>query len=202
MNTLSPSVAANLDLKHGGGVSYQDSNRAHRLQLTFIDEPNYKRLQGVHFTLDDFTQVLEENAMKDRMALLTLAHIQFMNQRLTDLIFGKTWDVPRVALSSRETDYVEETVTEFLVQYGDEDCQPERPLCFDTVFIGNSNLLVVVKRGFLNYLAETKDNFKQFVLACIRCSDRFNCDKSQLNKLYLQLQLSDAPYELLRCRID
>lgn len=58
---------------------------------------------------------------------------------------------------------------------------------YEIQLIDNQNFMVVVGRGFLHHVTQSKDNLLAYVLACLRCLDHFNCSYLQLNTLYLRL---------------
>ena len=178
------------------------SEPVQRIGITFVDAANFNNLQSQHFKMAEFPELIWSGARQDALSVMTHAYLAELNNYLSELVIGvlpiSTHHVP---LSEREKDYAR-----FAVQ-GDmtANCLPlgdTQKLSYDTLPIDGQTLIVVVQKGFLNHLADSKDNYRAFVLACIRCMDRFNCDLSQLNQLYLRLQLTSAPYELMRCRIQ
>lgn len=174
-----------------------------QLKVIFVDAANFNNLQSQHFNLVEFPALIHNGTRKDALSVMTHAYLIELNSYLSDLVFGHICDSIYIPLSQRESDY-----TKFAVR-GDmsptEACalsDEAQKLSYDTLPIDAQTLIVVVQKGFLNHLADSKDNYRAFVLACIRCMDRFNCDLSRLNQLYLRLQLTSAPYELMRCRIQ
>lgn len=178
------------------------SEPVQRIGITFVDAANFNNLQSQHFKMAEFPELIWSGVRQDALSVMTHAYLVELNNYLSELVIGSTPISTHVPLSEREKNY-----TRFAVQ-GDmtaEHCVPlgdTQKLSYDTLPIDGQNLIVVVQKGFLNHLADSKDNYRAFVLACIRCMDRFNCDLSQLNQLYLHLQLTSAPYELMRCRIQ
>lgn len=178
------------------------SEPVQRIGITFVDAANFNNLQSQHFKMAEFPELIWSGARQDALSVMTHAYLVELNNYLSELVIGTTPISHHLALSEREKEY-----TRFAV-HGDmtEECYAQlgdtQKLSYDTLPIDGQTLIVVVQKGFLNHLADSKDNYRAFVLACIRCMDRFNCDLSQLNQLYLRLQLTSAPYELMRCRIQ
>ena len=73
---------------------------------------------------------------------------------------------------------------------------------YEILPIDNENMLVVVSRGFLYHLTQSKDALLQFILACLGCLDRFNCTSLQLNRLYLRLLYVQGYHLLIKARVD
>lgn len=170
--------------------------------VTFVDRDSFNRLQSSHFKMDDFVRLVRSRKPSSGLSVMSQAYLCELNVKLAELTsLGYNEYILRPPQSPVEIKY-----TEFAV-WEDMTCGPTTAgepseLCYDALPVDGQNLLIVVQKGFLYHLADNKNNYKQFVLACIRCMDRFNCDLSRLNRLYLQLQLSEAPFELLRCRIQ
>ena len=164
--------------------------------LVFIDRRNYKSiLDGGHVTLGDLTKVVNSYLPKPK-SISTLTHeiIKTINYRCYQTLFGidlSGFDV----LSSQEKTYVYEAVKEILAVP-----QTEEGAFYEILPIDNQAFLVIVENGFLHHLTLTKDNCVAFVLACLRCQDQFSCEKSQLNRLFLNLQLNQQYLRLLQVR--
>lgn len=174
------------------------------LRVTFIDHSNFVRLQSMHFTLEDFPKLIHEGKKTDKLSVMSQAYLSQLNVFLSEVVLGQLIALPTPAQSEKEKQYTLYSVTSDLLcpGYVEVASSDTQKLCYDTLPVDSRSLVVVVQQGFLNHLANNKDSYTQFVLDCIRCMDRFNCDTSQLNKLYLNIRLTGAPYELLRCRIQ
>ena len=175
------------------------------LKFQFVDRKNFNRLQSTHFQLKDFENLVCKNT-SDKVSVTTKAYLAYLNKLLNEQVLGVDLHYDPPAQAPHEVEYTRSAVWQDMATLDHWDVtavDTDRSLlCYDTIPINDHGLLIVVGDGFLYHLASNKDNYIQFILACIRCMDRFNCDLSQLNKLYLQLRLSGAPYELLRCRIQ
>lgn len=175
------------------------------LKFQFVDRKNFNRLQSTHFQLKDFETLVCKNT-SDKVSVTTQAYLAYLNKLLNEQVLSVDLHYDPPAQAPHEVEYTHSAVWQDMTmmesyRVAAVDTDPSL-LCYDTIPINDHGLLIVVGDGFLYHLASNKDNYIQFILACIRCMDRFNCDLSQLNKLYLQLRLSAAPYELLRCRIQ
>lgn len=178
------------------------SEPTQQISITFVDAANFNNLQSQHFKMAEFPTLIWGGARQDALSVMTHAYLVELNNYLSELVIGSNPISSHIPLSEREKDYICFAVQGDMTE---EHCVPlgdTQKLSYDTLPIDGQNLIVVVQKGFLNHLADSKDNYRAFVLACIRCMDRFNCDLSQLNQLYLRLQLTSAPYELMRCRIQ
>lgn len=173
-----------------------------QISVTFVDQDSFKRLQSTHFKMEDFAKLVRSGKPSTALSVMSHAYLAELNRLISDLVLGRIEDYQAPVQTPKEIQYTTYAVWEDMTQ-SLPTCALEPPeLCYDALPLDAQSLLIVVQKGFLYHLAGNKDNYKQFVLACIGCMDRFNCDLSQLNQLYLQLQLSDAPFELLRCRIQ
>ena len=175
------------------------------LNFQFVDRRNFNRLQSAHFQLKDFENLVCKNT-SDKVSVTTQAYLTYLDKLLNEQVLSVDLHYDPPAQAPHEVEYTHSAVWQDMTvlesyRVAAVDTDPSL-LCYDTIPINDHGLLIVVGDGFLYHLASNKDNYIQFILACIRCMDRFNCDLSQLNKLYLQLRLSGAPYELLRCRIQ
>lgn len=183
--------------------SIVSENKVPQVNITFVDAANFERLQSAHFKMQDFKDVIRQGSSSSAMSVMTLSYLISLNNYLSEIALGRRSELRQLALTANESHY-----TEFAVMQDMTTPSPplylgeQAKLCYDTLPVDDHSLIIVVQKGFLNHLADNKDNYREFVLACIRCMDRFNCDLSQLNHLYLQLQLTAAPFELLRCRIQ
>lgn len=178
-------------------------NKAPQVNITFVDAANFNRLQSAHFKMQDFKDVVRQAKANTAMSVMTLAYLIELNNHLSEIVIGQNRVLCQLALTENERTYTEFAVLQDMTTPASPHYLGEQAkLCYDTLPLDDHSLIIVVQKGFLNHLADNKDNYREFVLACIRCMDRFNCDLSQLNQLYLQLQLTAAPFELLRCRIQ
>lgn len=169
------------------------------VEIAFVTQDLFVRLQSANFKLDEFIKAVKLSQTPSMMSTMTHAYLSHLNKKLSKLVLGKQWLYPGPAITERERKYIKDAVKADMVQ----ECPTEQSqLCYDTVPVDGNKLLVVVHKGFLNHIAGSKDNYEQFVLACIRCMDRFNCDLSRLNHLYLLLKFVGATHELLRCSIQ
>lgn len=183
-------------------VSEEIATPVTRLAITFVDKDSFSRLQSAHLKLDDFVSLANNSKPSSALSVMSHAYLCELNRVLSDVVLGYIPDILAPAQTTKESQYTAYAVWEDMTQNHTGLVDQGAELSYDPLPVDAQHLLVVVQKGFLYHLADSKDNFKQFVLACIRCMDRFNCDLSQLNQLYLQLQLSEAPFELLRCRIQ
>ena len=181
------------------GEDVSCSSGRETMEIVFVTQDLFVRLQSAHFKLDEFVKAVKLSQTPSVMSTMTHAYLSHLNNKLSELALGQQCFYPGPAITERERKYIEDAVMADMTQ----ECPTEQSqLCYDTVPVDGNKLLVVVHKGFLNHLAGSKDNYEQFVLACIRCMDRFNCDLSQLNHLYLLLKFVGATHELLRCRIQ
>lgn len=173
-----------------------------RVSITFVDRDSFVRLQSPHFKMDEFVTLVHSARSSESLSVMSHAYLAELNTRLSELVLGSSFCFSGPAQTPREAKYTAFAVWQDMTVSCEDFSEKTPELCYDALPVDGQNLLIVVQKGFLYHLADNKDNYKKFVLACIRCMDRFNCDLSQLNQLYLQLQLTEAPFELLRCRIQ
>lgn len=183
------------------------------VNVVFIDADSFhNKLQSTKFTIHDYVQMVLQRKRHPSVSALTFGYFLQLNDFLqlnvlmqSNVVLDMSERAP--TLTAAELNYVKDSVLMDLTQPSGtylqaESQNTETKVSYDTLPLDGQTVVVVVQKGFANHLADSKDNFRGFVLACIRCMDSFNCDKTQLNQLYLSLQMTAAPFELLRISIQ
>lgn len=170
------------------------------VQWHFIDRATYSSLREgpKALTLTDFVNVgCGVSPAHNKLSHSTLRYVLEMNRRIRYVLFGE--DIVMCgALDDVVSDmhsYLKEQLAEFL-DAEVTDCST----FYEILPIDDKSFLVVVENGFLNYTTQSKDTFKEFVLACLGYLDRFKCDPVHLNKLYLRLSFIKGYHLLVRAR--
>lgn len=170
------------------------------VQWHFIDRATYSSLREgpKALTLTDFVNVgCGVSPAHNKLSHSTLKYVLEMNRRIRYVLFGE--DIVKCeALDDVASDmysYLKEQLAEFL-DAEVTDCSS----FYEILPIDDKSFLVVVENGFLNYTTQSKDTFKEFVLACLGYLDRFKCDPVHLNQLYLRLSFIKGYHLLVRAR--
>ena len=170
------------------------------VQWHFIDRPTYNSLREgpKALTLQDFVNLsCGESPAHNKLSHSTLKYVLEMNRRIHYVLFGEDC-VRSERIDDLATDmhqYVKEQLSQFLdVEDGGHTT------FYEILPIDDKSFLVVVENGFLNYTTQSKDTFKEFVLACLGYLDRFKCEPLHLNQLYLRLSFIKGYHLLVRAR--
>ena len=165
--------------------------------LTFVDRKTFNNLQGREFTISDFPKVTQNfSAAHPAISAMTQEYMRYLNNELYRILFGANLGYQSYRLSTVDSTYVRDLFISNLVN------EWSTPVSFYEILpITDTEYLVVLENGFLNYLTSTKSAPEEFVLACLRCMHQFKCDKSQLTRLYLNLRLNADYHKLLAMRV-
>lgn len=165
--------------------------------LTFIDRSMFNNLQGRDFKLSDFPKAVQNYGTRpESISVMTHEFMRFLNNEMYRILFGSNLDPSETQLDPTDTTYIREMFVERLTGEGNV-----QGLLFEILPVTDTEYVVVLEKGFLNYLTSTKAAPEEFVLACLRCMHHFKCDTSQLIRLYLNLRLIDSYHKLIALRI-
>lgn len=165
--------------------------------LTFVDRKSFSNLQGREFKISDFPQVVKNfSAPHPAISAMTQEYMRYLNNEMYRILFGTDLGDQKYRLSSVDSTYIRDLFVSNLV-----DAYATPDSFYEILPISDTEYLVVLENGFLNYLTSTKNAPEEFVLACLRCMHQFKCDKSQLIRLYLNLRLIDDYHRLLAMRV-
>lgn len=170
--------------------------------LGFIDNTYFKSLSDKNTSIEDiydYTRVYENR--KESVSNLSLAYIEYLNKELFRILVNIDLGDCKNLVSSQERDYIK-TKFKAEVLSPSLDYIPQDNLCYEIIPVNNDKFLVVISKGFINYVTSTKENYKEFLLSCLRAFDRFNCSTSAINKLYVNLLLNDKYLDLVKLKID
>lgn len=158
----------------------------------FIDRDTYNSLRqgGRGLLLTDFTGLmLGQSPVRNKLSDSTIEYINLLNNEIQYALFGGN--------SSTGQEYLLNQVKGYL----NTPCDRDTPF-YEILPIDNKSFLVVVENGFLHFLTQSKDTLLQYVLTCLSYLDRFKCEMSQLNKLYLRLSLVEGYHLLIKARVQ
>lgn len=165
--------------------------------LTFVDRKSFTNLQGRQFNLSDFPKVVGNYSdQHPAISTMTQDYMRYLNNQLYYILFGVNLGDQKYRLSNTDATYIRDL---FFTNLVNEYATPEA--FYEILPVSDTEYLVVLENGFLNYLTSTKNAPEEFVLACLRCMNQFKCDKSQLIRLYLNLRLISDYNKLLAMRI-
>lgn len=166
--------------------------------LTFIDRLTFNNLQGRDFKLSDFPKAVQNYGTRpNSISVMTHEFVRFLNNEMYRILFGINLGPSETQLDLTDTTYIREMFLERLTGEG-----KAQDLLFEILPVTDTEYVVVLEKGFLNYLTSTKAAPEEFVLACLRCMHHFKCDTSQLIRLYLKLRLIDSYHKLIAVRIQ
>jgi hypothetical protein len=164
----------------------------------FIDRETYASLKESHkaLSIDKFKNLCQKNSeVCKHLSESSNAYVILLNDRVNKVLFGYENGVRPSGLLN------EHYLGEQLNTYLNEEVNNDDPF-YEILPVDNENFLVVVGRGFLHHLTQSKDAALQYVLACLGCLDRFNCEASQLNELYLRLLYVQGYHLLIQARVQ
>lgn len=166
----------------------------------FIDRPTYNALRCSSRPLDvtDFVNLSDGiSPAHNRLSLSTQEYTRMLNRELQYVLFEAVAPVRDGDNSdaTAQSQYLREQLRSFL-----EDESGGNTAFYEILPIDGKSFLVIVESGFIQFITQSKDSLIEFVLACLGCLDRFKCDASQLNKLYLRLRLIPGFHTLVKAR--
>lgn len=165
--------------------------------LTFVDRQSFSKLQGRDLALRDFINITQNYGESHKsISTITQNFMRYLNNEMYRVFFGTRLGDLEHQMDITDMTYIRELFIERLT--GSENPQG---LLFEILPVTDAEYVVVLEKGFLNYLTSTKAAPEEFVLACLRCMHHFKCDKSQLIRLYLNLKLIEGYHKLLSLRI-
>lgn len=175
---------------------YLTSSTPTQVTWHFIDRATYNTLrQGIKaLDLVDFVDLSNgKSPAHNRLSESTLKYIMMMNERIRYVIFGDS-GIGSDGKPSQD-DYLYKQLEQFL-----QETYETVTSFYEILPIDNKSFLVVVENGFLDFTTQSKDNLKEFILACLGYLDRFKCDPGQLNQLYLRLSFITGYHLLIKAR--
>lgn len=161
----------------------------------FIDRDTYRSLRedAKLISLADFASMQEpRGAIAARMSPSSYESLMLLNQRIAYALFG---DCELDGGRTDNSDYLFEQVKCFL-----QDCEQDLDTFYEILTIEDNSFLVIVEKGFLHFLTQSKDTLLQYVLTCLGHLDRFKCDNSHLNRQYLRLSFIEGYHLLVKAR--
>lgn len=164
----------------------------------YIDRETYASLKETRKTLsiDKFKNLYQkESEVCKHLSESSHAYVVLLDDRINKVLFGCERGV-RFGELLNEC-YLGEQLNTYL-----SDEVTNGDAFYEILPVDNENFLVVVGRGFLHHLTQSKDAALQYVLACLGCLDRFNCEASQLNELYLRLLYVQGYHLLIQARVQ
>lgn len=149
----------------------------------FIDRQTYSALnENRHVSVvGDFTDIWHKDTKAAKqLSESSFEYITMIDKILKQVLLGQSaFDLGDGTFNST---YLLAQAKAYL-----NDASEENTSFYEIQLIDNQNFMVVVGRGFLHHVTQSKDNLLAYVLACLRCLDHFNCSYLQLNTLYLRL---------------
>lgn len=176
---------------HGGGPT-----------MSFITRSHFKQLSEKGVTM---SQMADVSSYSKLSCISQNTHIQMLvlNQRLLKFFLG--YDVFDITYGLPKNDpiviYAETNFNNTQIIKGVVGGSTDELGTYYEIFpVDGQRLLVVVENYFLNFLTQSKDNCKQFVLDYLRCLDKFGLVSNQLNEFYLKLLFVDLYHNVLCLR--
>lgn len=163
----------------------------------FIDTQTYAALKETRHALDPqkFKELwYPDSSSAKRISASTHTYITFVDELVKQVLFN-TLSYASQSKKSLDHTYLEMQAKAYL-----KDKAEPNTLFYEFMPIDSENFMVVVGRGFLYHVTQSKDNLQRFVLACLGCIDHFNCTDLQLNTLYLRLNFIQDYTVLLQAK--
>lgn len=163
----------------------------------FVDRSTYNALRqgGRGPLLTDFIGLSKGVApVQNKLSISTLDYLRLLNERIHYVLFGTG-----VATDPHASNPEQEYLLKQLNAYLNDSAESDTPF-YEILPIDNKSFLVIVENGFLHFLTQSKDTLLQYVLTCLGCLDRFKCEASRLNELYLRLSFIEGYHLLIKAR--
>lgn len=158
-------------------------DRQSQTNWRFIDRQTYSALnENRHVSVvGDFCDIWHKDTKAcKQLSEASFEYITFIDKTLKKVLLGEICSV--IGKETLNSNYLEQQAKSYL-----NDQSAENTSFYEIQLIDNQNFMVVVGKGFLHHVTQSKDNLLAYVLACLSCLDRFNCNYMQLNTLYLRL---------------
>lgn len=190
----------NMTTFHPLGGNYREEGY---FTTTYISRKHFNELTKLGVSIDTLADVSSYSRLE---CLSQNTHLQMLvlNNHLSKYFMGyDIFDYKGNTEFSREMiEYAETSFTHSQVSGQGEGSDKTQAGTFYEIFPADGKrLLVVVENNFLNHLTLSKDNCKQFVLACLSLLDKFGTTSVFLNEFYLKLMLVNRYHEVLGLRV-
>lgn len=169
--------------------------------IGFIDKTYFKSLSDKNTTIEDiYNSTYNSYNNNKNISDLTKSYLNYVNKEIFRIVLNIFLNEGSDT-KTQETEYVK---SKFKAEVLEQECvlYPEDNLCYEIIPVNNDKFLIVISKGFINYVTSTKENYKEFLLSCLRAFDRFNCSTSVINKLYVNLLLNDKYLDLVKLRVE
>lgn len=174
--------------------------------VAFIEEETHRHLletktsqEKIHRFIFNTYDSFSPNQLPE-LSVLTKANQLLLDEIMGRLLFLNTYRnsskqiLEDKILSHKELDYVKDHLKEemFSTEYHEDEKY------YDITTTRDSDILVVVKRGFLGYLMKSKDNLLKFILTCLHSMDELSVVNNDLFKTYIRLKFNDNYFNLIK----
>lgn len=174
--------------------------------IAFIEEETHRHLletkvpqEKIHKFIFNTYDTFSPNQLPE-LSTLTKANQLLLDNIMGRFLFLNTYhDSAKQILNDKvlldkELDYVKDHLKEQM--FSTEWSEYEK--YYDITTTRDSDILVVVKRGFLGYLMKSKDNLLKFILTCLHSMDELSVVNNDLFKTYIRLKFNDNYFNLIK----
>ena len=181
--------------------------RKNQANFFFIDKDNYENLQDKNVNLWEVVDLVSGNSKSDKFSLLTREFIRILNFKIGDVLLSdngryfssvvsESGQSCQLNMTEQEQSYVERKIKTFLTGSTTQYCE------IIPVSQGEKHaFLVVLDTGFMDFLAESKDNVKLVYLKFLSFLYKYNLDISSLMSSYIKLETNPERFAYIKTTI-
>ena len=170
--------------------------------LYFVTKSLYNELISKDFSDQDLLNVLNPFSAKkghEKLSDLTFKSIKFSS----GYIYSKAFD-PNCFISKDQYDITPKeglNIVSELDLYLNNFTYIGEQKYYELKVLDDQSLLVIVNKGFLEFVAKSKINLREFYLDLLRAAYNSGTELDMFLSKYIQLGLYDSHYELLKSKI-
>lgn len=176
------------------------------LRVVYLPRTTYISLIEAKKTTEEIIKLATFYGDPKDISALTSAIISRTNNVINRVFFNE--ELPAICspnvvnkISTIEENYVRDFVDDYLKT--SEMVEFEK--CCEIVLNSTADevtLLVVVEKGFLSFVAETKEKLSEHFLTLLRHSHDQGCNYNQIGHKYLGLKMNKGYLDLVKLRLD
>lgn len=174
----------------------------HTVNIRVIEESLYLNMKDLKIPLE----VIANPHSSDKLSLLTKDRITYMNDRISDILFGGYLRVigdNRVRQGHEEfLSFVESSSEREVPVSSSFDSHEKENELYEIISLPDFTL-VVMRPGFVKYTMETKENLSAFLLTLLRHTYKYNNSvlDADIVRTYMNIHFNDGYLDTLRLKL-
>ena len=181
--------------------------------IYFIDKHNYEALCGIDLSIEEIVGTIagadsvQDNIRDNKVSAFTMLVLYYVHKKVSGLF---DYDAPQAYCLNRN-DCLRPADADEAIREGDAIINSEPKLDYDygevekyyeLTSLPSGDILVIMQDGFIRYLTESKDNYKQFLLDCLCKQYKFNTGSWSQFRCYLNLRIVPNYIETVKLRFN